>query len=285
MREFRISKSVTLRTDMLERYFGEISQYEVMTTDQEEHLAQKVKDGDLMAIEKFILSNLRFVVSVAKKYQHLGFGLDDLIADGNVGLIRAVHRFDVTKGFKFISFAVWWIRQSILSGIAEKRRLVKLPGNVVIGIAKLEQKGLELEQVLERKASPEELAEYTGMGFENVVDYLAGTAMALSLDSENPTLEEGGALIERLEEKQTPGPDQAMISDALTTELKRLLDKLSEREKNIISLFYGLEGNFPMTMEDIGQRLKLSKERIRQLKTRAMRTLRNNCPESLSAYL
>lgn len=263
----------------------EVGRYGILTPTEEEVLAHKVKNGDREAMDQLIKYNLRFVISIAKKYQNMGLGFDDLISEGNLGLIKAAQRYDPTRGFKFISFAVWWIRQAILMSLAEKRRVVRLPANYSAGILKVAQASDDLEQRLERLPTQEELAEYMEMDVEKIFDFQMNMHMSFSLDRENESEEDGGgSLLDVLEDKQIEAPDTAVVEASFQDEIKRLLSILPERENTILRFFFGLDTE-AMTLDDIGTHLNLSRERVRQIKRKALQFLREKTDKRFRVYL
>lgn len=284
MKRFTISPSIAKRdSDVVESYLSEIGRISLTDSKEEVRLVSAIRNGDQEALHRLIKGNLRFVVSVAKKYQNKGLKLADLINEGNIGLIKAAHRFDATRGFKFITFAVWWVRQAILQAIAEQRRLIRLPGNQLLGISRLNQAALKLEQQLERMPTVEELAVYTGFTVDKVMDYTVNAAFTYSLD--NVIKEESGStLMEVIADEATHQTDHFTLAASLSTDLNRALDILSKRERKIIILFYGLNGYPQTAIEDMQAIFKLSKERIRQLKDKAHKTLGLNCSVMLNDY-
>ncbi|SHG21937.1 sigma-70 family RNA polymerase sigma factor [Pedobacter caeni] len=277
MRQLKIAQSITNRdTDSIDKYLTDIGRIDLLTIEEELSLAKRIKKGDTAALDKLVKTNLRFVVSVAKKYQNRGLQLADLISEGNLGLIKAAHRFDDTKGFKFISFAVWWIRQSIMQALADQKRMIRLPGNQVLGIIKINKAADLLEQQLERLPTYEELSAATELSQEKVADYLSSAPLSYSLDM--TTNEESGfTLMDTLANDNVPNTDALMITESLSEDLNRTLGVLPEREKWIITLFFGLDNHTALTLDDMVEVFNLSKERIRQLKDRALKTLRQNC--------
>lgn len=277
MRQLKIAQSITNRdTDSIDKYLTDIGRIDLLTIEEELSLAKRIKKGDTAALDKLVKTNLRFVVSVAKKYQNRGLQLADLISEGNLGLIKAAHRFDDTKGFKFISFAVWWIRQSIMQALADQKRMIRLPGNQVLGIIKINKAADLLEQQLERLPTYEELSVATELSQEKVADYLSSAPLSYSLDM--TTNEESGfTLMDTLANDNVPNTDALMITESLSEDLNRTLGVLPEREKWIITLFFGLDNHTALTLDDMVEVFNLSKERIRQLKDRALKTLRQNC--------
>lgn len=277
MRQLKIAQSITNRdTDSIDKYLTDIGRIDLLSIDEELSLAKRIKKGDTVALDKLVKTNLRFVVSVAKKYQNRGLQLADLISEGNLGLIKAAHRFDDTKGFKFISFAVWWIRQSIMQALADQKRMIRLPGNQVLGIIKINKAADLLEQKLERLPTYEELSVATELSQEKVADYLSSAPLSYSLDM--TTNEESGfTLMDTLANENVPNTDALMMTESLSEDLNRTLGILPEREKWIITLFFGLDNHTALTLDDMVEVFNLSKERIRQLKDRALKTLRQNC--------
>ncbi|NQX37228.1 RNA polymerase primary sigma factor [Pedobacter steynii] len=277
MRQLKIAQSITNRdTDSIDKYLTDIGRIDLLSIDEELSLAKRIKKGDTVALDKLVKTNLRFVVSVAKKYQNRGLQLADLISEGNLGLIKAAHRFDDTKGFKFISFAVWWIRQSIMQALADQKRMIRLPGNQVLGIIKINKAADLLEQKLERLPTYEELSVATELSQEKVADYLSSAPLSYSLDM--TTNEESGfTLMDTLANDNVPNTDALMMTESLSEDLNRTLGVLPEREKWIITLFFGLDNHTALTLDDMVEVFNLSKERIRQLKDRALKTLRQNC--------
>ncbi|WEK20418.1 MAG: RNA polymerase sigma factor RpoD/SigA [Candidatus Pedobacter colombiensis] len=280
MRALVINPSFTLHTAVLDRYFHEVDRFELLTFDEEILLGEKIRAGDKSALDKLVKANLRFVISVAKKYQHSGMSLADLIAEGNIGLMTAAQRFDPSKGFKFISFAVWWIRQAIMHAITQKQRMVRLPGNQVNTILSINQASMALEQMLERIPSVEQLAEYTGLSSAKVLEGIGNSGWTLSLDKE-PEREQGASLMELLSCPNALAPDQVLLDASVSEELLEALEGLPEREKLILEHLYGLGGKVLLEAEDIARMLGLSKERVRQLKYRAMKSLKERISPSL----
>ena len=277
MRQLKIAQSITNRdSDSIDKYLTDIGRIDLLSVEEELSLAKRIRKGDAVALEKLVKTNLRFVVSVAKKYQNRGLQLADLISEGNLGLIKAAHRFDDTKGFKFISFAVWWIRQSIMQALADQKRMIRLPGNQVLGIIKINKAADLLEQKLERLPTYEELSVATELSQEKVADYLSSAPLSYSLDM--TTNEESGfSLMDTLANDNVPNTDALMMTESLSEDLNRTLGVLPEREKWIITLFFGLDNHTALTLDDMVEVFNLSKERIRQLKDRALKTLRQNC--------
>lgn len=287
MRQLKISKSITNReSPSLEKYLQEIGKVELITPEEEVKLATLIKQGDQRALERLTKANLRFVVSVAKQYQNQGLSLPDLINEGNVGLIKAAQRFDETRGFKFISYAVWWIRQSILQSLAEQARIVRLPLNKV-GLTNRIQKAFSLlEQQYEREPSAEELAEMLDMDIEEVTSTLGINARHVSMDSPLSEGEEN-TLIDVMENPNAEKTDEELYhKQSLKTEIDRSLKTLTERQKEVICFFFGIGVDHPMSLEDIGERFSLTRERVRQIKDKAITKLKasNRC-SMLRTYL
>ena len=286
MRQLKISKQITNReSQSLDKYLQEIGKVDLLTADEEVELAQKIKIGDAVALEKLTKANLRFVVSVAKQYQNQGLSLGDLINEGNLGLIKAAQRFDETRGFKFISYAVWWIRQSILQALAEQSRIVRLPLNRVGSLNKISKTFSELEQKYEREPSPEELAEVLHVATNDVVDIMKISGRHVSMDAPFAQGEEN-SLLDVLENGDEDTPDQTLLTDSLRKEVERALSTLTQRESDVISLYFGLNGEHAMTLEEIGEKFGLTRERVRQIKEKAIRRLRHTSrSKALKPYL
>ncbi|HHU25073.1 MAG TPA: sigma-70 family RNA polymerase sigma factor [Bacteroidales bacterium] len=285
MRQLKITKSITNRESAsLDKYLQEIGREDLITVEEEVELAQAIKKGDRQALEKLTKANLRFVVSVAKQYQNQGLSLPDLINEGNLGLIKAAEKFDETRGFKFISYAVWWIRQSILQALAEQSRIVRLPLNQVGSINKISKAFQKFEQENERKPSAEELAQELDIPVEKVIDSLKVSGRHISMDA--PFVEgEDNSLLDVLVNDDAPVADQALIDESLQKEIERALSTLTERESEIIKMFYGL-GMQEMTLEEIGDKFQLTRERVRQIKEKAIRRLRQDSRSKLlKSYL
>ncbi len=286
MRQLKITKQVTNReTASLDKYLQEIAKVDLITADEEVELAQRIKAGDEKALEKLVKANLRFVVSVAKQYQNQGLSLPDLINEGNMGLIKAAKRFDETRGFKFISYAVWWIRQSILQALAEQSRIVRLPLNKIGTINKINKAYALLEQKLERPPSVEELAEELDMNPSDVKESLKNAGRHISMDA--PLVEgEDANLYDVLRAGDMPNPDKELMQESLRIEIERALNTLTPREADVIRLYYGLNGNHPLTLEEIGETFGLTRERVRQIKEKAIRRLKHNSrSQILKKYL
>jgi RNA polymerase primary sigma factor len=286
MRQLKISKQITNReSQSLDKYLQEIGKVDLLTPDDEVHLAQRIKQGDQLALEKLTKANLRFVVSVAKQYQNQGLSLGDLINEGNLGLIKAAQRFDETRGFKFISYAVWWIRQSILQALAEQSRIVRLPLNRVGSLNKISKTFSSLEQKFEREPSPEELAEVLELTTNEVVDTMKISGRHVSMDA--PFVQgEDNTLLDVLENSGENSPESGLMDDSLRKEVQRALSTLTQREADVIGLYFGLNGEHPMTLEEIGERFDLTRERVRQIKEKAIRRLRHTSrSKALKPYL
>ncbi|MCB0666141.1 MAG: sigma-70 family RNA polymerase sigma factor [Saprospiraceae bacterium] len=276
MRQLKITKSITNReSQSLEKYLQEIGKVDLLTPEEEVDLAKKIKSGDQEALERLTKANLRFVVSVAKQYQNQGLSLSDLINEGNLGLIKAAQRFDETRGFKFISYAVWWIRQSILQALAEQSRIVRLPLNKVGSLNKINRAFSELEQEYEREPSPEELADVLEIPTDEVETTLGVAARHVSMDA--PFVDgEDNSLLDVLENINTPKTDSKLeYNESLRQEIERSLGTLTERQCDVIKLYFGIGVEHPMSLEDIGEKFGLTRERVRQIKDKAINKLRS----------
>ncbi len=285
MRQLKITKSITNRESAsLDKYLQEIGREDLITVEEEVELAQAIKKGDRQALEKLTRANLRFVVSVAKQYQNQGLSLPDLINEGNLGLIKAAEKFDETRGFKFISYAVWWIRQSILQALAEQSRIVRLPLNQVGSLNKISKAFQKFEQENERKPSAEELAKELDISVEKVTDSLKVSGRHISMDA--PFVEgEDNSLLDVLVNDDAPVADRTLINESLQKEIDRALSTLTERESDIIKMFFGI-GCQEMTLEEIGDKFQLTRERVRQIKEKAIRRLRQDSRSKLlKSYL
>ncbi|MCH5231049.1 MAG: RNA polymerase sigma factor RpoD/SigA [Muribaculaceae bacterium] len=284
MRQLKITKSITNRESAsLDKYLQEIGREEMISAAEEVELAQRIREGDHAALEKLTRANLRFVVSVAKQYQNQGLSLPDLINEGNLGLIRAAQKFDETRGFKFISYAVWWIRQSILQALAEQSRIVRLPLNQVGSFNKISKELSKFEQENERKPSPEELAERLGMPVDKVADTLKVSGRHISVDA--PFMDgEDNSLLDILSNNDSPMADRQLYRESLSKEIDRALKQLYERERDIIKMFFGI-GYPEMTLEEIGDKLGLTRERVRQIKEKAIKRLKSHKSDLLKGYL
>jgi RNA polymerase primary sigma factor len=275
MRQLKITKQVTNReTASLDKYLQEIGKVDLITADMEVELAQKIKAGDQIALEKLTKANLRFVVSVAKQYQNQGLTLPDLINEGNLGLIKAAKRFDETRGFKFISYAVWWIRQSILQALAEQSRIVRLPLNKIGSINKINKAFARLEQENERPPSAEEIAMELDMTVSDVKGSMKISGRHVSMDA--PLIEgENSNLYDVLNSGESPNPDKKLLHESLEIEILRALETLTPREADVLKLYFGLGDAHPMTLEEIGETFDLTRERVRQIKEKAIRRLKH----------
>jgi RNA polymerase primary sigma factor len=282
MRQLKITKSITNReSQSLEKYLQEIGKVDLLTPEEEVYLAKRIKEGDHAALDKLTNANLRFVVSVAKQYQNQGLSLSDLINEGNLGLIKAAQRFDETRGFKFISYAVWWIRQSILQALAEQSRIVRLPLNKVGSLNKINRAFSELEQEFEREPTPEELAELLDIPSEEVETTLGVAARHVSMDA--PFAEgEDNSLLDVLENNSSPDTDSGLeYLESLRTEIERSLATLTDRQNDVIKLYFGIGIEHPMSLEDIGDKFGLTRERVRQIKDKAINKLRSTSKSKL----
>ncbi|HMS30321.1 MAG: sigma-70 family RNA polymerase sigma factor [Saprospiraceae bacterium] len=282
MRQLKITKSITNReSQSLEKYLQEIGKVDLLTPEEEVELAKKIKQGDQISLEKLTKANLRFVVSVAKQYQNQGLSLSDLINEGNLGLIKAAQRFDETRGFKFISYAVWWIRQSILQALAEQSRIVRLPLNKVGSLNKINRAFSELEQEYEREPSAEELAALLEIPTEEVETTLGVAARHVSMDA--PFVEgEDNSLLDVLENDSTPATDASLeYKDSLRREIERALGTLTDKQAEVIKLYFGLGVEHPESLEDIGDKFGLTRERVRQIKDKAINKLRSTTRSKL----
>lgn len=284
MRQLKITKSITNRESAsLDKYLQEIGREELIPAHEEVELAQRIKNGDHEALEKLTRANLRFVVSVAKQYQNQGLSLPDLINEGNLGLIRAAQKFDETRGFKFISYAVWWIRQSILQALAEQSRIVRLPLNQVGSLNKISKELSKFEQENERRPSPEELAERLGMPVDKIADTMKVSGRHISVDA--PFAEgEDNSLLDVLPNEDSPMADRTLDKESLSKEIDRALKQLYDREREIIKMFFGI-GYPEMTLEEIGDHFDLTRERVRQIKEKAIKRLKGQKSKLLKSYL
>ncbi len=285
MRQLKITKSITNReSPSLDKYLQEIGKEELISVEEEVELAQRIKKGDQEALEKLIKANLRFVVSVAKQYQNQGLSLPDLINEGNLGLVKAAEKFDETRGFKFISYAVWWIRQSILQALAEQSRIVRLPLNQVGSLNKINKAMAKFEQEHERTPSSDELAIELDLPREKVADTLRVAGRHVSVDA--PFADgEDNSLLDVLVNSDSPNADRGLLNESLSTEVDRALETLTDRERDIIKYFFGI-GSSEMTLEEIGEKFDLTRERVRQIKEKAIRRLRHSTRSKLlKSYL
>lgn len=280
MRQLKITNSITSRgSQSLEDYLNDISKQPLLTAEEEVKLAQRIRNDDREALERLVCANLRFVVSVAKQYQNQGLTLPDLINEGNIGLIKAAEKFDETRGFKFISYAVWWIRQSILQALAEQSRMVRLPLNQVSAVSRINKFIMKFEQEHERKPSAYELSELIDETPEKIRDSLRANGRPMSI---NAPLGEGddSTLLEVISDESTPQADRGMIDKSLATEIERMLDTLDEREKTIVEMCFGIN-NREMTLEEISEKFGLSRERVRQIREKALLKLRHSNKKNL----
>lgn len=286
MRQLKITKQVTNRdTPSLDKYLHEIGKVDLITAEEEVELAKRIREGDERALNRLINANLRFVVSVSKQYQNQGLSLPDLINEGNLGLIKAAQRFDETRGFKFISYAVWWIRQSILQALAEQARIVRLPLNKIGSINKINKTLALLEQEFEREPSAEEVAIALDCSSRDVKESMRNSGRHVSMDAPLSQSEDG-TLYDVLDSKDTPSPDQSLINESLRREIERAISTLTEREANIIRLYFGLNSKNPYTLEEIGEEFGLTRERVRQIKEKAVRRLKQTSRSKiLKTYL
>ena len=288
MRQLKITPSITNRQEQsLEKYLQEIGKFTLLNTAEEIALAPRARNGDTQAIQKLTQSNLRFVVSVAKNYQNQGLALTDLINEGNIGLMKAVQRFDETRGFKFISFAVWWIRQSILQALAEQSRIVRLPLNKVGSINKINKAISHFEQQNQHNPSIADIAEALETNIEDIANLLQAKERHVSLDASVVDGEEEMTMMSMLSDENIPLPDDANIRESLTQDIGTVMKRLNDNQKEIITRFFGLDGSEPMTLDDIGEKMNLTRERVRQIKDKAIQRLRYSKPTAkrLQEYL
>ncbi|MFN5370171.1 MAG: RNA polymerase sigma factor RpoD/SigA [Bacteroidia bacterium] len=286
MRQLKITKQVTNReTASLDKYLQEIGKVELITAEEEVELARRIRQGDQAALEKLTKANLRFVVSVSKQYQNQGLSLPDLINEGNLGLIKAAQRFDETRGFKFISYAVWWIRQSILQALAEQSRIVRLPLNKIGSINKINKAFSKLEQEYEREPSAEEIAELLELTENDVKESMKNSGRHISMDAPLVQGEESN-MYDVLRSSDSPSPESGLINDSLRKEIDRALSTLTSREADVIKYYFGLNGEHAMTLEEIGEKFDLTRERVRQIKEKAIRRLKQTSRSKiLKTYL
>ena len=288
MRQLKIAKQVTNReTASLDKYLQEIGRMDLISADEEVELARKIRAGDRLALERLTKANLRFVVSVSKQYQNQGLALPVLINEGNLGLIKAAERFDETRGFKFISYAVWWIRQSILQALAEQARIVRLPLNKIGNINKINRAFSELEQKFERPPSAEELAEFLSCSTDEIKQSLAQNGRHISMDAPLVESDESSSnMYDVLMGDSLPSPESNLVLESLRSDIRRSLTSLTPRESEVISMFFGLEGKAPLSLEEIGDRFELTRERVRQIKEKAIRRLKHTSKNKmLQEYL
>ena len=286
MRQLKITKQVTNReTASLDKYLQEIGKVELISAEEEVELAQRIKQGDKIALEKLTKANLRFVVSVAKQYQNQGLSLPDLINEGNLGLIKAAQRFDETRGFKFISYAVWWIRQSILQALAEQSRIVRLPLNKIGSINKINKTYAKLEQEFEREPNAEEIAEVLEITEAEVKESMKNAGRHISMDA--PLVQdEDNTMYDVLKSEEAPTPETELLYESLRKEIDRAISTLTQREQDVVRLYFGLNGSHPMTLEEIGENFDLTRERVRQIKEKAIRRLKHTSRSKiLKSYL
>ena len=276
MRQLKITKQITNRESAaLERYLQEIAKVDLITADEEVELAERIKEGDQVALERLVKANLRFVVSVAKQYQNQGLPLGDLINEGNLGLMKAAEKFDNTRGFKFISYAVWWIRQSILQALAEHSRIVRLPLNRVTSITKISKAFSELEQKFGREPTNDEIANLLDIPIDEIIVARKNSNRHVSMDAPLGDSEEG-SLLNIMVNENSQDPEDVLIKESLSDEIGRVLASLTSRESDIVSHYFGLKNNQPLTLEEIGDRFELTRERVRQIKEKAIRRLRQS---------
>ncbi len=286
MRRLKITQQITARdNDSLEKYLQEIGKMNLITPEEEVSLARKIRSGDHDALERMTKANLRFVVSVAKQYQHQGLSLSDLINEGNIGLIKAAQRFDESKGFKFISYAVWWIRQSILQALVEQSRMVRLPLNKVGSLSKLNKIMIHFEQQHEREPTQDELAEIMNITVKEITEMMKGSGKHLSMDAPIKENEEG-TMIEFYEDSDSKPVDEDLYKESLKKDINRVLSTMNKRDADIVSCFFGVNGEQPMNLDEIGHRFGLTRERVRQIKEKAIRRLRKlKSARTLKSYL
>ena len=287
MRQLKIIKQVTNREDAsLDKYLQEIGKENMISAEEEVELAVRIKNGDQAALEKLTRANLRFVISVSKQYQNQGLTLPDLINEGNMGLIKAASRFDETRGFKFISYAVWWIRQSILQALAEQSRIVRLPLNKIGTINKINRAYSELEQKFERPPSAEELGEFLDVSPDEVRKSLTNSIRHISMDAPLSDSEDSSSMYDVLQNDDINNPEQGLVKESLRKDIERSLSTLTIREGEVVRLFYGLNGKYPLTLEEIGEQFDLTRERVRQIKEKAIRRLKHTSrSKMLKSYL
>ena len=288
MRQLKISKQITNReSQSLDKYLQEIGKVDLLTADEEVVLAKRIREGDQLALEKLTKANLRFVVSVAKQYQNQGLSLGDLINEGNLGLIKAAQRFDETRGFKFISYAVWWIRQSILQALAEQSRIVRLPLNKIGTINKINKTFSKLEQEFEREPTTGEISDLLEMTEQDVKESMRTTGRHVSMDAPLSNSDDGsGNLYDLMISDDSPSPEHELINDSLRREIERALTTLTMREAEVLRSFFGLDGKAAMTLEEIGEKFDLTRERVRQIKEKGIRRLKHTSRSKiLKTYL
>ncbi len=286
MRQLKINKSITNRENAsLDKYLADIGKVDLITAEEEVILAKRIKEGDEIALNKLVNANLRFVVSVSKQYQNQGLSLPDLINEGNVGLIKAARRFDETRGFKFISYAVWWIRQSILQALAEQSRIVRLPLNQVGSINKIKKTISQLEQELNRPPTEKEIADYLDTSEQKIKAALRISNRSLSIDAPVSS-DDDASMVDFIENKDTEASDEILLRESLAQEIQRSLETLSEKERQVVMLFYGIGMNHGLTLDEIADKYNLTRERVRQIKEKALRRLKHpSRSKLLKAYL
>ena len=287
MRPLRITHNIAARDPQLDKYLSEIAKHELITADQEAVLAKKIRTGDTDALDDLVKANLRFVVSVAKQYQNQGLLLSDLINEGNLGLIRAAYKFDESRGFKFISYAVWWVRQAIMQAIVEQSRIIRLPVAKIGAYTKITKAFQNFEQEYQREPDVEELMEMLGMTKEEIDEYFRINTTTLSTDSKFGSLEDGGGILsDTLFDKNDITPEDALMQKNVESELSTALAQLTDREAEIITCYFGLNGKHPMTLEEIGEKYDLTRERVRQIKEKCIQKLKETTsPHLLMAYI
>lgn len=287
MRQLKITKQITNRdSKSLERYLQEVSKEAMVTAEEEVELAKRIKQGDEEALKRLVNANLRFVISTAKQYQHHGLKLEDLINEGNLGLIEAAKRFDETKGFKFISYAVWWIRQSILKAIGEQSRLVRIPSNRINDIRKIAETASELSQEYEREATEEEISELLQMESSNVRNIISYSSKHVSIDAPIGNEDDGGSMVNMMEDQNISKPMDDLLQESLSKEIEMALSTINERDAEVIRLSYGLDGKVPMSIDDISDRFGISRNRVRQIKDKTIQKLRKSSNlKQLQSYL
>jgi RNA polymerase primary sigma factor len=287
MRQLKITQSITNRSDLsFEKYLSDISKNEMISVEEEVRLARRIREGDEEALKKLVSANLRFVVSVAKQYQNQGLPIADLISEGNLGLIKAAKRFDESRGFKFISYAVWWIRQSILEALSEKSRVIRIPLNQVGVLSKINRTYSRLEQELDRPPTEEEIAIELDLTEEKVRENIAQTRNSVSLDSPMGNDQDNSSMLEVLQNNHTPKTDSEVMMDSLRTDIERTLNSLDPKSRDIIKLYFGIGYSYPRSMEEIGYKYQLTKERVRQIKEKSIRKIKASSRGNLlKAYL
>ncbi|MBI1192939.1 MAG: sigma-70 family RNA polymerase sigma factor [Bacteroidetes bacterium] len=286
MRNLKITKQITNRAGKsMEIYLKDVSREPMVSPQEEVELSRLIQAGDTEALRRLINGNLRFVISVAKQYQHTGIPLEDLINEGNIGLITAAKRFDATRGFKFISYAVWWIRQSILKAISEKSRRIRVPANKTRDTRSIAEAAMSIEQHQERTASPEEIAEILGMDVRDVKQLLQYTQKELSIDSAINSDDDARSMLDVMVDESSPDPELQLLDYSLTQEIDQALAGIDQKDAYILSLFYGLKDNYPKTLADIGKKLGISSESVRKRRDRALRNLKRQAKDDLKSYL